>query len=126
MDVDKFKYFNDSYGHDAGDKVLIEVASALRRVFRTDDIVLRLGGDEYAIYASKVVDKAMAESIMDRLLQEIESIDIPEIQGSSINISVGVAFFHNGINADFESLYKKADTACYISKEKIGSCVSYA
>lgn len=126
LDVDKFKYFNDSYGHDAGDKVLIEVASALRRVFRTDDIVLRLGGDEYAIYASKVVDKAMAESIMDRLLQEIESIDIPEIHGSAINISVGVAFFHNGINADFESLYKKADTACYISKEKIGSCVSYA
>ncbi|MBQ6967561.1 MAG: GGDEF domain-containing protein, partial [Lachnospiraceae bacterium] len=54
LDVDKFKSINDTYGHAAGDKVLISIAECMRRAFRNNDVMMRLGGDEFAAFAPMV------------------------------------------------------------------------
>ncbi|MCR5785284.1 MAG: diguanylate cyclase [Eubacterium sp.] len=126
LDIDKFKEFNDNYGHDIGDKVLVEVASALSRVFRSEDVVLRLGGDEFAVFVPGVKTEEVAGPILKRLLNEIEKIVIQGIPDKVINISVGAAFYTSAEEVDFEQLYKNADKACYESKKVVGSSYSYA
>ncbi|SDB20524.1 GGDEF domain-containing protein [Eubacterium oxidoreducens] len=120
IDVDRFKWFNDSYGHDAGDQVLIEIAKGLTKVFRMDDILIRLGGDEFAVFVPCVVDEKMAQPILERLVKEIEAIQCEAVENNPIQISVGVAFFHPNDKIEFEGLYKKADEACYEGKKQEG------
>ena len=126
LDIDDFKSFNDRFGHDAGDKVLIRVAGVLSEVFRKEDVVLRLGGDEFAVFMPGVVTKEVAESVLMRLINEIEKIDLQETEGVKVNISLGAAFYTIDEKADFEQLYKKADIACYESKRTSGSSYSFA
>ncbi|MCR5666941.1 MAG: diguanylate cyclase [Eubacterium sp.] len=120
IDVDKFKKFNDTYGHSAGDQVLIEIANGLKRVFRSDDLVVRLGGDEFAVFVSFVVDEEKAEPILDRLIAEIQAIQCEAVEEMPIQISVGVTFYHPEEKVEFEDLYKKADEACYEGKKEEG------
>ena len=125
FDADKFKSINDSYGHDAGDKVLIAIAERMRSNFRDRDIVMRLGGDEYAIYVPYVYEKKDGEPIIERFIKAIEEINLPEIEGKKISISLGVAFYKENDTYTFEELYKKADSCTYESKKATGCCATY-
>ena len=126
FDLDKFKEVNDTYGHNAGDKALISVARSLKHAFGDDNIVFRLGGDEFSAVAKNITDKEKGKELIDRFFAEINGLDIPELAGSKIFTSVGVAFFggENG-EEDFEELYKKADTCVYESKKTEGNCVNF-
>mgnify|MGYP002622905896 CR=1 FL=1 len=121
MDADKFKSINDNYGHDVGDKVIKAIANALKRTFRKNDIVMRLGGDEYAVYAVDVPDEDYGANIIIRLFKEIDDIFIAELGDRKISISLGSALFHAGEKLSFEELYKRADLATYESKKVKGN-----
>ena len=91
IDADYFKTINDNYGHDAGDKVLIELAHTLNTALRTDDTVCRLGGDEFLVICP-CTDQAGAKQVAESLYQKVSNLNVLVGEGSwHGSISVGVA-----------------------------------
>ncbi|MCR5406291.1 MAG: GGDEF domain-containing protein [Lachnospiraceae bacterium] len=125
LDVDKFKNINDDYGHNVGDKVLRGIADVLKLTFRDEDIIFRLGGDEYAVYVMNLSDEEDGRVVMDRVFKEISKMDIPELNGREICVSAGVVFFKEGDKRSFEELYKLADSDVYESKKVNGSALNF-
>ncbi|MCR5556512.1 MAG: sensor domain-containing diguanylate cyclase [Butyrivibrio sp.] len=121
MDADHFKSVNDTYGHDVGDMVIVNLANCLKKTFRDSDVVFRLGGDEFAAFAPTVETLDVAQKIMDRLFNYVENISISQIQGRKICISVGATFFTAKEDDSFEFLYQRADKAMYKSKQTEGN-----
>lgn len=122
LDCDKFKKINDTYGHAAGDEVLIQLAEALQRACRENDIVMRLGGDEFAMYLPGMPNEEMAEGFFKRLFAQIDKISIPEMHGEKISVSLGAALCSDHDGATFDTLYHEADKAMYKSKKREGHC----
>lgn len=117
MDIDNFKYYNDSFGHLAGDKLLKELAGLLEKSVRSSDIVGRYGGDEFAVVLPGAGQKKAAE-IGERLRKAIEEHPFPYremMPGGKITVSVGVACFPADAKSVSE-LVKKADEAMYTAK----------
>ena len=125
MDADKFKYVNDTFGHSVGDKVLIAIAHTLKDSFRDSDVVFRLGGDEFAAFAVGVKDSDIGMIIMDRFFKKLDLIDIPELKGHKISVSVGAAFYDSETHEPFEKLYERADKGTYQSKKTTGNMVTF-
>ncbi len=126
LDVDKFKEINDEYGHNVGDKVIRGIADALKLTFRDEDIIFRLGGDEYAAYVMNIDNEEAGKLVMDRIFKEVAHMDIPELEGREIHVSAGAAFFKQGNKLSFEELYKMADSGVYESKKIQGSALNYS
>ncbi len=119
-DLDSFKQTNDSFGHDAGDAVLIESANLLRAAVRESDCVARLGGDEFAILLISPTDPAGIELVCRRI---VESFGVGiSFNGSTLkaSCSVGVAVFPCDSDTQ-EGLYKSADMALYEAKRMGGN-----
>ena len=125
LDIDHFKAINDTCGHQAGDLVIIAIANALQSTFRSNDITMRLGGDEFGVFAIGIVEQEMTETIINRLFHRIENLQIPELNGKKISVSVG-AVLSDEKNASFDELYACADTAMYISKKSEGNCLTFS
>ena len=126
IDCDKFKSINDTYGHSVGDKVIIAVAEKLRKTCRDSDVVLRLGGDEFAMFIPGMLEQRAAEKFFKRFFENIRQIDIIELQGKSIEISLGACFYDGYEAVSFDQLYRNADRAMYQSKKQKGcSAVIY-
>ncbi len=125
LDVDHFKSFNDNYGHDVGDKVIISVANCLKAAFREHDIVFRLGGDEFSAYAAEVHDKKVAKAIISRFINNLNSITISELGDTIITASIGATIIKSGEASDFAEKYKLIDNAVYESKKVDGSHVTF-
>ncbi len=126
FDVDKFKEFNDNYGHDVGDQVLISIADCMKRAFRENDVVMRLGGDEFAAFTPLVYSREGGGGIIiDRFLECVRGIRIDGIENVPVNISVGVAFYRPEDDFTFDELYKRADKCTYDSKDKAGTYVTF-
>ena len=125
FDVDRFKFVNDSFGHDAGDKVLVEIAETMKRSFRERDVLMRLGGDEYAAYIPGVFSADAGEQILQRFIHAVHGISIPALHNYEINISIGAAFYYPTDTFSFDELYKRADSCTYESKKVPGSKVTY-
>ena len=118
-DLDKFKPVNDSFGHSAGDAVLIEVAARLRAALRAGDQLARLGGDEFTVLLRGVRDDAAARHVADRLLQTVrEPFVLPNGEAVTIGLSIGIAMWRPGATAD--GLLSEADDALYVSKRTGG------
>ena len=115
IDLDGFKQVNDERGHAAGDVVLAEVATRLRRCARNSDTVARLGGDEFAILAERMAYPADAEIVADRIVRALASPFDLNGQPASVSASVGVALrqpSHRGA----DDLLQAADHAMYTAK----------
>lgn len=114
IDVDNFKKINDTYGHLYGDTILKKFAENLRVIFRRDDVVGRIGGDEFIVFMKEPESqnsvKAKAADI-----QHIFHHFSPEIKESSVGCSIGISFYPVD-GSDFRSLFAKADTAMYQAK----------
>lgn len=122
IDADNFKEVNDTYGHDAGDRVLVELASTLRNSFRTDDIVSRLGGDEFLIICPKT-DKQGGIYIAETTLKTVSNLRIATGGKPWIgSISMGVAYYKPEMQS-FEELIKAADRAVYAAKKAGKNCI---
>ena len=117
LDLDFFKNINDSMGHQAGDKVLIEVARRLRQEFPDPAVVARQGGDEFIVVIPEAPDLAQVGGRIGRLLENLRR-PIAMINGElSVRASAGIAFFpHEGDDA--VALLKNADLALYAAKER--------
>lgn len=118
VDVDKFKFVNDGYGHEVGDTVLKNVAEALRDKFRSQDVVGRLGGDEFAVWIDGASEKR-ASYISERIKEINAELGQPEEGMPVVSISVGISFAEKG--DIFKDIYKKSDEALYTVKEH-GRC----
>ncbi len=125
MDVDKFKDINDDLGHSVGDKALRGIADVLKLTFRDEDIIFRLGGDEYAVYVMNLDNEEGGRAVMDRVFKEIAGMDIPELKGREICVSAGAVFYKQGEKRSFEDLYKLADSGVYESKTIKGSALTF-
>lgn len=116
LDVDEFKSINDQYGHTGGDEILKTVAKQLQTFLRENDIVMRMGGDEFAIYVRGIVSADAGKGFLDRLFNSIEKITFPKMQHFQIAISLGGTFFHPAMEKNFETLYHESDDALYQAK----------
>jgi diguanylate cyclase (GGDEF)-like protein len=84
IDLDHFKRYNDCHGHEAGDQLLVAFADALRWSVRKDDVVFRIGGDEFLLLLAGA-GRTDAEQVLDRLRQHWAEV------GGSVNFSAGIA-----------------------------------
>ena len=125
LDVDHFKSINDNLGHGVGDQVIIKVANSLKSAFRENDIVFRLGGDEFSAYAAEVHSKKVAYEIINRFIENLKSIVIPELGDRVVTASIGAVIVKSGEPADFGDYYKLIDKAVYESKKVEGSFVTF-
>jgi diguanylate cyclase (GGDEF)-like protein len=123
MDIDNFKSFNDTYGHQLGDKVLKDVASAVKKTSRTEDIAARYGGEEFVIILPET-DSRQAMIIAERIRASVAEIEIPHgNQKLHVTISLGVAAFPLHAS-EKETLIHSADAALYTSKHRGKNCVT--
>lgn len=120
LDVDKFKTINDSFGHTIGDKALVAIAECLRASFTGEDVVMRLGGDEFAVYAVGVENVEQGREKIDALISRVEKINIPEMNGRKVTISLGAVLSHDS-SVPFDKLYPMADAAMYVCKNTPGN-----
>ena len=126
FDIDSFKAFNDTYGHQTGDLVILGIADAMRSTFRTNDITMRLGGDEFGIFAVGITSREMGESIIGQLFRRLEDFRIPELQGEKVCISAGAVLCPEGSSLSFHALYARADDALYAAKETDGNSLIFS
>lgn len=113
LDVDYFKNFNDTYGHKVGDQVLKKVASALQKSFRSQDFVMRIGGDEFAAVITHVTLEQ--RSVLDQKISFINQYLSDTTDGLPVvTLSIGAAFSDQGFT---DNLYVLADKALYYVKE---------
>lgn len=125
LDADHFKSINDTFGHQVGDEVIIAIANCLKKSFRDVDVVMRLGGDEFAVFVNDMKDREIANQIIERFIERVRAISIPQITDRKIEVSIGATFLDQTEIKDFESLYKKADSGVYSSKKIEGSYVTF-
>ena len=118
LDLDHFKYINDTLGHHAGDQLIARVASVLSGRVRASDTLARLGGDEFAVLLPRA-DAATARAVADDLLEALraERINIPRMRDRTITASIGVAMFEAGDESTGEDILVSADLAMYDAKE---------
>lgn len=116
IDVDNFKGVNDTYGHLCGDTLLSDVAGVLKSHFCSDNLVGRIGGDEFLVYLADIKEKEETADKIRGLLGELGRLR-PVKDSPSISCSIGVALFPQK-GADYFTLYKCADTALYQIKAK--------
>ncbi|MBI4867652.1 MAG: diguanylate cyclase [Candidatus Wallbacteria bacterium] len=116
IDIDHFKRFNDTYGHQIGDLVLAEVAGLFKRTARTSDIVARYGGEEFAMILPETAIPG-ARAFAERLRALVEATVIQSRSAPlHVTISIGVASLSSGHPATKDELIKQADAALYEAK----------
>ena len=116
IDIDRFKHINDTYGHDVGDKVIRGIADILKDEFRKKDVIFRLGGDEYAVFAPNVNEECKGKKLIKRVLGHIDDLEIPELKGMKPTVSLGAAIIVQGASTNFDEVYRRADEGVYKSK----------
>jgi diguanylate cyclase (GGDEF)-like protein/PAS domain S-box-containing protein len=115
IDVDNFKHVNDSFGHPAGDRLLVELAQRMSETLRPGDTVARLGGDEFVILAEDLHDENDTETIARRLVEAATGrYELGPDARTWVTLSVGASTGGAGIDAD--ALLSQADAALYDAK----------
>ena len=117
VDLDRLKFVNDTYGHEAGDSIIVEAAERLSDCVRASDTVARLGGDEFAIVATNTESPDGIAVLARRIVQRMREPFMIKSKGIFTGASVGAATYPlDSTNA--ESLVRKADLALYRAKER--------
>lgn len=117
IDIDNFKNINDHLGHLQGDSVLIEIAECLRRQCSENDIIGRIGGDEFIVFINNTSSKKAIRQKAKELATSFRQFFHEQKKNYKISASIGIAIYPaNG--RTFQELYEKADTALYLSKKK--------
>lgn len=124
LDLDGFKPVNDDYGHQAGDRVLVEVAKRLRYSIREGDTVSRVGGDEFMLLLWGLDNTRECNQTLSRVVSEIGRPISLEIGEASVTVSCGVSLFPSD-GKDPELLTAQADSAMYRSKMAGGNRFTY-
>lgn len=115
LDIDKFKTYNDTYGHPAGDELLQQLSQLLQSITRKTDVVGRLGGEEFGVLV-KDVNEDVLSIIAEKIRSTVQADLMPPKTKRQVTLSIGGSFFPaEGITTD--ELYKLADVRLYVAKE---------
>jgi diguanylate cyclase (GGDEF)-like protein/PAS domain S-box-containing protein len=114
-DVDSLKHINDTYGHAAGDRVLIDAAAVLRKTYRSADIIARLGGDEFTAFPLEA-DAGSADILVERLHRHVEQHNAASDRPYALSLSVGVSRFDPERCQTVQQLLADADRELYQRK----------
>lgn len=118
FDLDYFKHINDTYGHAEGDYVIRQTANILKKFFHKEDIIGRLGGDEFCVfYTGKNSYEALAEKA-EQICEAVRKIHPAKDGRPGTSISIGIV--RRVSDESFDELYKKADKALYVRKAQQG------
>ena len=118
MDLDGFKTINDSLGHEAGDRLLVAVAECLRNRLRSEDVLARFGGDEFAVLLEDTAGTSEAIRVAQRIAEDLrEPFTVDDFQ-VSLSTSIGITLGTAHANDDPERMLREADSAMYRAKEQ--------
>lgn len=123
LDVDQFKCINDRYGHPLGDRALIHLGRVMQSVLRSEDVLARIGGDEFAILLPNTTLVAAA-SLAERLRKLVMQSPLPLADGDKLVITISAGLVENGDGELMESLYARADQMLYQAKQDGRNCVA--
>lgn len=124
FDLNRFKYVNDSLGHDVGDELLKYVAARSVSILRKPDMVARMGGDEFAVLLHNADERAV-ERVVERLLESVERPFHVGEHTLTVGLSIGAAFYPND-GQTLTQLLRHADTAMYHAKSQGGGLTLYS
>jgi diguanylate cyclase (GGDEF)-like protein len=110
IDIDDFKRVNDTFGHQVGDEVLIQVANLIKGNIRENDVGARWGGEELAIYLP-MVSLSAGEAIAKRLVEKVDEHSNPHV-----TVSCGISYWNKDHTDTYNYLFKRADEALYVAK----------
>src|SRR5256885_2062311 len=117
LDLDRFKHINDSRGHETGDKLLKTVAQRVRSTVRTQDVVIRMGGDEFVVILKGVKETGQVSETAERINQALGAPMVVDGRTLVTTVSIGVALYpHDGL--DRGELLRPSDTAMYQAKDR--------
>lgn len=122
LDLDHFKQVNDSLGHAAGDAVLCHVADVMRAATRAQDTVARIGGDEFVLILPGVTRRAALDSLLSRLIAQIEQPVATPAGTARVSASIGVALSASGHGRPVGQIHRDADAALYAAKDAGRGC----
>lgn len=114
VDADRFKAINDSYGHAFGDEALRHIAKGIQSVLRPDDLVGRIGGEEFGVFLP-ATNSGQALNVAERIRAGIASIPFPGANQNLLSVSIGGVSFHR--EHSYDRLFKVADQCLYIAKD---------
>ncbi len=115
IDLDRFKDVNDTLGHQAGDRILMDFGQRLRQIMRETDTIARLGGDEFAVFLSEITEPLNAVDIAQRVIKSMDEPFIIDGQHISLDASIGIALIPTH-GHDKDTILRKADMAMYAAK----------
>ncbi len=116
IDIDNFKTINDTFGHKYGDDVIVEFARTIQTMFRPDDIVGRVGGDEFFAFLRDVESDTLMRERGEMLCRALRKTYRQDGKQATVSASIGIAAYPTH-GTDFEALYKHADLALYAAKQ---------
>lgn len=125
LDLDHFKKINDTWGHDAGDKILQQASEYILRSVRAGDVVFRFGGEEILVVLVEITPEqalVVAEKIRSCIQEAV--MRLPNTETTSITVSIGIANYDG--HPDYERIINLADTALYQAKNKGRNCIIVA
>ena len=115
LDLDDFKQVNDRHGHLLGDELLTKAARKIEKRFRSQDIVARIGGDEFLVFLRGFSDRTLLENRCHQLLRDLRTVCAERRIQPSLSGSIGIAVSpEHGV--DYETLFRHADEALYLAK----------
>ena len=121
VDIDYFKQYNDYYGHPAGDKVLVQVAAALKsQLSRSSDMLARYGGEEFVLILPNMSDEH-GMHFAKKLITAVNQLALPHLKSKSnkiISISIGFSTYDPNQHREVSTLIDAADTALYKAKQQ--------
>lgn len=128
LDIDHFKLYNDTYGHQGGDQCLKQVSSAIRDCARrAGDVAARYGGEEFAIVLPETTE-SNAVVVSRNILENVENLAIPHAASktaSIVTISIGMATLNPSPENSITELIERADKALYLAKEEGRNCLRF-
>lgn len=116
LDLDYMKAINDNYGHQAGDQALKDTSAILKKVFRTSDIIARIGGDEFAVCAIAEPSESFAELIENRLKERLIEHNTINKNPYELSFSLGIVYSSTNSKIPLSTLLKQADELMYLQK----------
>lgn len=115
IDLDNFKRINDTMGHLAGDALLTEIAKTLQQQFRSEDVVGRIGGDEFIAFLGSIPGPDTARAKAEQTIRALRSIPLKELGAGAVTCSIGVACSPE-CGSTYHELFQRADQALYQAK----------
>ena len=116
IDLDGFKEINDTFGHDFGDQLLVQVASRMKTVLRAADSLARLGGDEFVAVMTDLADQEQCKLVLQRIVEAIDEGFMIDGRLVHVTASIGVTFYPQQENIDADQLLRQADQSMYQAK----------